>query len=153
MRDTFIWFEGINGPVQVKDYKDCIEVESFSNGGNQSVSSEPNKSRYAGTAIIGDFVINIDAGLSTPTLFQSLCNGHVFTNVELKLTYMVEKERKTYMTYKFENVILSGYSISGASGQKAMETLSLNFATINIDYADDDDKDGKGWNILTDSEL
>ena len=48
-----------------------------------------------------------------------------------------------YITYTLTNAILSNLSVSGGSGGKPVETLSLNFTKIKWELTAQDTKGGK----------
>lgn len=58
-------------------------------------------------------------------VFQLAClQGTLFSNVEFK--YYASNSSIPYLSYKFQNVYFSGYSVS-SGGERPIESLSVNY--------------------------
>jgi type VI secretion system secreted protein Hcp len=76
---------------------------------------------------------------TSPTFAQFCCNGQHIPEVTIELC-RASCDKAKYLEIRMENVLISGYSVS-SGGDRPMESISLNFAKMTIDYFDQDAKD------------
>ncbi len=154
--DIYMKIEGVPGESMDADHKGEIEVLSWSLGASQPASPRFGGSAASGRAAQGAPVtppqgpgaitVSKSYDPSSVKLMQACAQGKHFP----KATLSVRKAgggQQEYMTYELENVLISGYSLSGhgggsSGGDKPMESLSINYTKIT--YKTTDDKSGAG---------
>ena len=139
----FLKFEGINGTVTAAGHEKWIDVQSMQWGVGRGISSSPGttKDREASHPSVSEVVITKLLDETSPKFFTEACVGKGKV-VEIHLCKVGDK-LETYMEYKLTNVMISGYSVS-SGGDRPMESLSLNFTKIEMNYIPYDDKHAAG---------
>jgi len=110
--DAFLKIDGIQGESRDDKHKGWIEIESHSlNATGKTLN-----------------IVRPKTATSSPKLAAACAKGQHFKKAILH----VRKSGGdgTYMKYELENVLISSYSVSGASSSRPMESLSLNFTKI-----------------------
>jgi type VI secretion system Hcp family effector len=149
MADIYIKFGGdISGESTDKAHADWCELEGFSQSASQPVSaSSGTGGRTCAGVQVGDIVLTKMIDKASPDLFSAVCKGTHLDKVEVECILSAGDSRHVYLKYLLEDVIISGYSISGNPGQKAMENLSLNVGKITVSYTPIDQKGGAGAEV------
>lgn len=130
----------IKGESTDKEHKEWINVLSFGTG----MSSEP--AADGGPAVkFQQFKVEVPTERSSPKLMEAVCLGTVIPSVIIELTRESADGQETYYRYELKNVLISSYSVSGATADKPMEQLALNFEEIKVISVDRDGS--KGGNV------
>jgi type VI secretion system secreted protein Hcp len=147
----------IKGECTLEGYTDKIELMSYSHNVSMQVTNDiSNSERTSGKPFIGEFTVTKFVDVSTPTLNEYCCSGKAIATATVIVGRNAgESEGKImpFITYTLSNVILSNVSVSGGSGGKPVETLSLNFTKIKWELTaqkDDGAKEGTAattWDI------
>ena len=102
------------------------DVLSWSWGATQT-TSQVGGGIGAGKVNIGDFhVAKALDGLSS-TLFQAVATGSHVAEATIEV---LDERGRVIAQFKLKNVIVSSYQTGGSSGTTPIETVSLNFATV-----------------------
>jgi len=139
--DAFLKIQGIKGESVDSKHKDEIVVESFSWGvTNSGAGYAGSAGRATGKATPSDFTVMKKIDKSSPDLFAACASGkHTPTMV---LT--IRKAGGTpleYLKYKFHEVMVSSYQAGGsAGGDLPTESVSFNYAKVEIEYVAQDSK-------------
>ena len=90
----------------------------------------------AGKANFQDISITKVLDKSSPQLFLGTASGKQYATATLKAVADTNKDGKQdYYVIKLTNVLVSSFQQGGASGgDRPIESLSLNFAKIEIEY-------------------
>ncbi len=124
----------IKGDCVLEGYADKIELMSYSHNVAMQVTNDvSNTERTSGKPHIGEFTVTKFVDVSTPTLNEYCCAGKAITEVKVTVgRNAAESDGKVmpFIVYTMNNVVLSNVSVSGGSGGKPVETLSLNFTKI-----------------------
>lgn len=124
----------IKGDSVLEGFTDKIEVMSFSHNVAMQVTNDPsNKERTSGRPHVGEFTLTKFVDGSTPTLNEYCCAGKEIPSAIITCgRNSGEDGGKTmpFIVYTLSNVIISNVSVSGGSGGKPVETLSLNFTKV-----------------------
>lgn len=124
----------IKGECMLEGYKDKIEVMSFSHNVSMAVTNDiSNTERTSGKAYLGELSLTKFVDLSTPVLNSYCCMGKSIPEATLTIgrnSAQDDGKILPYLVYKLSHVILSNVSVSGGSGGKPVENLSLNFTKI-----------------------
>ncbi len=149
---VFVKFDGVDGEALDKDHSAWIEVESLSarmDLNPMSVAAGATQPRADITH--DDFILTKTADKASAKLAEAVCNGKVFPKVEIELTATYGGSRATYLKYELKNVMVTSYSVSGASnsGELAKETIALNFEEVKVTYTENDSSGASKGNIET----
>lgn len=142
--DAFLEIEGIPGESETKP--DAIDILSYSWGLTQTGSMSGGSGGGTGKVSMQDIHFVKKSDKSSPKLMERCCNGTHFPKAILTLRYQPDPSPEgtpadtQYMQYTLENVLVSSYSMGGASSSSSsgdplpVEQLSLNFTKITYDY-------------------
>ncbi|MGE8409252.1 MAG: Hcp family type VI secretion system effector [Pseudomonas sp.] len=149
--------DDIKGDSLLEGYKDKIEVMSYSHHVAMQVTNDvSNSERTSGKPHIGEFTLTKFIDSSTPTLNGYACAGKPITQAKITIGRNASEssgQLLPFIVYTLDNVILSHISVSGGTGGKPVETLSLNFSKIKWELTtqkDDGTKEGVAsgvWDI------
>jgi type VI secretion system secreted protein Hcp len=120
----YMKYDGIDGDVTAVGHENWIEILSFSWGvTNDGSGSQAN-----------DVSVQQTLNKASPKLLQAALSG---SPIEWALMDFVNPNTldpsTPYLQYKFEDVLISGYSIS-SGGDLPTESLSLNFTKITFSH-------------------
>ncbi len=143
----YIQYEGIKGNTTADGYKDHLTVNSVQFGVGRGISMEPGNlsNREAKRPTISEITITKVADTSSTALFKEAVTGSSGKKVVIKFVQTGSDKLVEYMTYTLEDCLVSGYSISADSEGDPMESISLSFAKVMVNY-NDFDKSNKSAN-------
>jgi type VI secretion system secreted protein Hcp len=120
--------DGIKGQVVATGYEDQISLESCQWGVARSVSSFTGTSREVSSPMLAEFVCSKVLDSSSQAIARNATFGDPLPSLEIAFVRDAGGgSLESYLTYTLENVLITNYSISGASGLDApMESFSLN---------------------------
>jgi type VI secretion system secreted protein Hcp len=127
----------IPGESKDKDYHDEIELESWSWGETQTGTQRMGGGGGAGKVAMQDFHCVMRVSKASPKLMLACAQGDHFDKVVLTCRKAGGKPQP-YLTWTFTDVLISSYQSSGTSNGDILPTdqISLNFGTIQVDYAE-----------------
>lgn len=136
--DVFLKIKGIPGESADSKHKGEIDVLSYSFGITQTGTMAYGGGGGAGKANFGDFSFMMRMNKATPKLMQAVANG---SHVEEAILYCRKAgdKQQEYMTYKFYDLLISSYQTS-ASSEEPTESVSFNFAKMEMEYKEQDAK-------------
>ncbi|WP_199153573.1 type VI secretion system tube protein TssD [Chromobacterium sp. ASV23] len=123
----------IKGECKLTGYADKIEVLSYSHNVALQVTNQQNSERTSGKAYLGEFSLTKFTDKSTPSLNSYCCQGKNIPEAKIivgRNAAKSDKEILPYIVYTLTNAIISNVSVSGGTGGKPVENLSLNFTKI-----------------------
>jgi type VI secretion system secreted protein Hcp len=140
--NMFIKFDSVEGECTDKNHKTWIEVLSWSHGFSQPAS--PLRASSGSTvekANHSDFNFTKAMDSSSDDLIGACWKGLQYDKVNVEC-FKSDGDNMPikYLEINMEDVIVSGYSISGGGGDLPMENLSLSYSKITYKY-DPKDKD------------
>jgi type VI secretion system secreted protein Hcp len=130
--DIFAKIGDIKGESQDDKHKDEIEVLSFSWGvTNTQVSSGGGAA--AGKATFQDLTIVHTLDKASPSLLKACATGtHIKDAI---ITHRkAGKGQQEYLIVKLNDVVITGVTHGGSSGQPILENVSLAFAKVDLQY-------------------
>ena len=131
MDAIFLKLDDIKGESQVDGFKDQIEIMSYSHNVAMQVTNDvSNTERTSGRAHVGEMSLTKFVDLSTPKLNEYCCSGKMIKEAVLTLCRNDDDKILPLIVYTLDNMIISHLSVSGGSGGKPVETMSLNFTKI-----------------------
>jgi type VI secretion system secreted protein Hcp len=134
----FMHFDGIDGNVTAKGYEKWIEVNSFQLGAGRGISTPTGgaDNREASAASVSEVTVSKAMDKASPKLFEAGLVGNAGKTVKIVVT-RTGKELKELCIYKFEDTLVSGYTVS-SGGDTPSESLSLNFVKFEYSYTGSD---------------
>jgi len=136
----FLEYEGIKGNVTAEGYKDHIAVQSLSFGVGRGISMEPGNlsNREATRPTVSEVTLTKEADNSATALFKEAVTGSAGKKVTIKFVQTGADNVVEFMDYVLEDCLVSGYQIAGSGDGDPIETISLSFSKIMVNYNDFD---------------
>jgi type VI secretion system secreted protein Hcp len=153
--DMFLELEGIKGETADKTFKskNAMDILAWSWGLSNSGTFHSGTGGGAGKANFQDISITKYIDLATPNLMLYCSNGKHITKGTLTIRKAGENPLE-YLKISLNNILVTSYSTGGSGGEDRLtENISLNFAEVKVEYAQQDAKGGKAgsndysWNI------
>lgn len=138
----YIEYEGIQGNVTADGYKEHIKVLSLHFGVGRGISMEPGNmaNREATRPTLSEITFTKLADNSTTSMFKESVTGATGKKVKIKFVQTGADKVIEFMDYELEECLVSGYSISADGESDPVETITLSFAKILVNYHDYDKK-------------
>jgi len=151
--DMFIRIDGLAGESLDKTHRGEIDVLAWRWGISNAGSAHTGGGAGSGKADVHDLSFTKWVDKSTPDLLLSACSGRHWN--EARLT--VRKSGETpleYLVITLREVLVTSVD-TGGSGKddRLVETVTLNFAAVAVDYVEQTAKGGAGakpsmhWNV------
>lgn len=148
----------IKGESTIKDYKDKIELLSYSHGISMAITGDQsNQKRTAGKPNHQDFTVTKFIDLASCKLVHYCNTGKAIADVKIFVLQNEQEKVNPIITYEMKNVVVSSISESGGGGGKPMETVTLNYSDISWVYkpqkasVDASGQDNATWSLSTNS--
>ncbi|WP_265669435.1 Hcp family type VI secretion system effector [Klebsiella grimontii] len=131
MDAIFLKLDDIEGESQAKGFEKQLEIMSYSHNVAMQITNDvSNTERTSGRAHVGEMSLTKFVDLATPKLNEYCCSGKPITEAVLTLCRNDNGKMLPFIVYTMMNVVISHLSVSGGSGGKPVETMSLNFTKI-----------------------
>ena len=135
---------GLEGTSQIEGYVKKVELLSYSHGVAMQVTGDvSNTERTSGKPIHQDFHISKYVDKTTPLLNQHCCEGKAFPTVTITIGRNDAGKVIPLIVYTMTNVVVSSVSVGGGGGDKPIESVSLNYASIKWDFSTQKEEGGK----------
>lgn len=136
----YVEYDGIKGNVTADGYKDHIAVLAVQFGVGRGISMEAGNmsNREATRPSISEVTLSKTADNSVTAIFKEAVTGSAGKKVKIKFVRTGADKVQEYMDYELENCLVSGYSISADAEGEPMETITLSFSKVMINYNDHD---------------
>jgi type VI secretion system secreted protein Hcp len=143
----YVEYDGIKGNVTADGFKDHMNILSFQFGVGRGISMEPGKlaNRESTRPSLSEITITKQTDATSTSLFKESVTGAAGKKVKIKFIRTGGDKLFEYMTYELEEVMVSGYSVSGDSEGEPVESISLSYAKLTVSYHNAD-KTNKGAN-------
>jgi type VI secretion system secreted protein Hcp len=146
--DAFIKIDGVPGECTDHKHKDWIEILNYGFGASQPASATASSAGGAssGRVNIQDFSFTHYLDKASPKLFEAVCTGKHFPSVVVELC-RAGGDKLKYMEYKLSNVMIGSVGRGGDSkgdDDVPIESVSLNFGKIEMNYTQQKREDGSG---------
>lgn len=153
----YIDYEGIKGNVTAEGYQDHIKILSIHFGVGRGISMEPGNmsNREATRPTLSEITITKFADNSTTSLFKESVTGAQGKRVKLKFIQTGSDKVVEYMDYELQDCMVSGYSMSSDGESDPIETITLSYSQLMVNYHDYDKKNSArspqrvGYNLET----
>jgi type VI secretion system secreted protein Hcp len=131
--DIFAKIGDIKGESLDAKHKDEIEILSFSWGVTNSGSAATGSGAGSGKATFQDLVVVHNIDKASPDLMRACATGTHLK--EATITHRkAGKGQQEFLVVKMNDVIITGVTHGGATGQPYSETVSLAFAKVDLEY-------------------
>lgn len=151
--DMFIKIGKLGGEAKDHKHKGEIDVLAWSWGMSQSGSAHVGGGHGAGKVNVNDLSFTKYLDASSTELMKACCAGTHIDEALLTVRKAGDKPLE-YLKIKMTDIIISSVSTGGSGGEDRLtENVTLNFAKVNVDYAEQDAKGGiakpfkMGWDI------
>jgi type VI secretion system secreted protein Hcp len=133
--DYFLKIDGIPGESLDAKHKDEIQVLSFSFGESQAGTMAFGGGGGAGKVQMQDFQFMMNVNKASPTLFLACADGRHIKQAVLSAR-KAGKDQQDYMKVTLGDLMVSSFNTNGAGNANALplDSISLNFATVEIEY-------------------
>jgi type VI secretion system secreted protein Hcp len=146
----------IKGESTLTDYKDMIEILSFSHGVAQQITGDQsNQKRTSGKPNHQDFTITKFLDLATASLVDYCNQAKPLATVVLTIGQNENGTVNPFMKYTLTNALISSVSVGGGGGGKPQETVTFNYTAIKWEYklqaaaVSDSGNNSASWNLAT----
>jgi type VI secretion system secreted protein Hcp len=133
--DIFLKFGDVKGEATQKNYKDQIEVVSWSFGLSRAVAGAAAGGARAGKVCASDISIMKPFDKSSPAFITDIATGKNVATAKLSFTTSGgEAGPQEYLTIELTNVLVSSYQVSGSNDERPMDSVSLHFQSGKVSY-------------------
>ncbi|PYX87855.1 MAG: type VI secretion system tube protein Hcp [Acidobacteria bacterium] len=134
--DCFLKLDPIKGDSQDQNHKNEIDVLSFSLGFTQTGTGAYSTGSGGGKVSASDFSFVHRVDSAHPLLMQNCCTGEHIDKAVLTLRKAGGPSALEYLVYTFEDVMVSSVQPGGSSAgdDVPLESVSLNYAKVSVDY-------------------
>ena len=161
MADSFLKIGDVKGECKDFEFKEWIEVLSWSWGASQLGTAGHGTGMGASKVNLQDFHFTMHFCGASPELFLSCASGHHYPDATLVMRKPTGKEggQAKFLEFKFKDVMVSSYQTGGAGEGLPVESLSLNFTSVTQEYFTQDEKGatksaGKsGWDVKVNKKM
>jgi len=142
----YLEYEGIKGNVTADGYKNHIAVESVQFGVGRGISMEAGNlsNRESTRPSLSEITLTKAADNSVTAIFKEAVTGSSGKKVVIKFVRTGADKVQEYMDYTLENCLVSSYSMSASAEGEPMESISLSYSKIMINYSDFDKTNKSG---------
>ena len=142
--DYFLKVDGIPGESADKAHKNEIDLLSWSWGESNGGTHAAGGGGGAGRVSMQDFSFQMNINKASPKLFLSCANGKHIKEALLTCRKAGEKALE-YLKIKFTDMLISSYQTGGGgSGVVPIDSITFNFAKIEVTYTPQDNKGAGG---------
>ena len=143
--DMFLKMTDVKGESKDDKHKDEMDVLAWSWGLSQPGSGHHGGGGGTGKVAVSDLSFTKFTDKATPDLMLACCNGKHFGEAKLTVRKAGENPLE-YLIITMNDVIITSLSTGGSNGgsDKLTEQVSLNFAKVKVEYAEQTAKGGAG---------
>ncbi|HVF91054.1 MAG TPA: type VI secretion system tube protein Hcp [Blastocatellia bacterium] len=146
--DYFLKIKGIEGESQDNKHPKEIQLESWSFGETQTGSFSYGGGGGAGKVQMQDFHFVMKSNKASPKLFQACATGEHIGEAILTAR-KAGTDQQDFVKWTFSDLLISSYQTGGQSHSDdiPMDSISFNFAKVEIEYKEQDAKGQLGGPI------
>jgi type VI secretion system secreted protein Hcp len=131
MISYFLKIDGIPGESQDDRHRDEIEVVSWSWGEAQTIVTSGGGGSAAARVSMRDLQFAARASKASPHLMLACASGKRFPTAVLSCRKTGQQD---FLVIRLSNVLVSSFETSGQEQSPPVDSASLNFAKIEIEY-------------------
>jgi|SRR5215213_487295 len=146
--DYFLKIKGIEGESQDNKHPKEIQLESWSFGETQTGSFSYGGGGGAGKVQMQDFHFVMKSNKASPKLFQACATGEHIGEAILTAR-KAGTDQQDFVKWTFSDLLISSYQTGGQSHSDdiPMDSISFNFAKVEVEYKEQDAKGQLGGPI------
>ena len=138
----------VKGESNMTDYKDKMELLSFSHGVAMQITGDiSNSERTSGKPNHQDMTVTKYLDAASPVLNQSCCEGKPFPQVDIIIRRNDSGKVIELVRYTMKNCLISSISVGGGGGDKPVETVTLNYNQLTWNYTAQKPEVGSEGNV------
>ena len=132
----------IKGNVTAEGFEEQLELLSCQWGAGRALTMETGRmsNREATRPSISEVTVSKYLDKSSPLLFEQACIGKEGKDVIVRVVQTGGDTIEAYVEYTLTNCLLASYSVSCSGDGEPLESLSLSFDSIELNYIDQDQK-------------
>jgi type VI secretion system Hcp family effector len=130
--DIFLKFDGIKGESSDLKHKDSIEILAYSWGVSQTGAAKGNGTG-TGKVNVQDLSFTTRISKASPLLSLRAATGEHIKSAQL-LVRKQGNEQKEFLSFDMQDTLISSYNVKGLDNTQPSESISLNFAKIEVKY-------------------
>jgi type VI secretion system secreted protein Hcp len=134
--DFFLKIDGIPGESHDSKHKDEIDVLSWNWGANNTGTMAGGGGGGAGKVSMHDFHFTMKMNKATPKLMLACATGEHIKKAVM-IARKAGKEQQEYMKIVLSDFLVANYQ-TGGSSEEPIESISINFAKIEMEYKPQD---------------
>lgn len=148
--DIFLKLGDVQGESVANGHADEMELLSWSWGCSQTGSTHTATGGGTGSCNVQDLILSKYVDKSSPTMVQACCAGTHFPEATLTMRKAGGTSPVEYLKLKLSEVLVASHQFGmSGTGDRAMETITLNFAEYNMEYQPQDSNGGKKGGAVT----
>lgn len=127
---------GLDGSSAIKDFKDQIDIDSWSWAGSHAGSMHSEGGGSRGGSSWGDMTFSKPFDASSTKLMLAMCQGKHIPDAVLSVTKSDSAKRSVYIKITMKKVFVTSYQVSssGGEGGSDYDSFSLNFEEFKAEY-------------------
>ncbi len=143
--DFYLKIKGIDGESKADGHKGEIDLLSWSWGETQTGTGDAGGGHTGGRVVMQDFHFVMSNCKASPKLMLACATGEHIGDAVLTCR-KAGGTQQAFLKIKFTDLIVSSYQTGGSGGQSALPTdqISLNFAKIEVEYLEQNEKGAVG---------
>ena len=144
--DVFLKIDEVPGESQDSQHKGEIDVLAWSWGVSNSGTFHLGGGAGAGKANFQDLTITKYVDKASPSFMNSCASGAHYSKATMVGRKSAGTEKLEYFTIVMDKIFVSSYHTGGSGGgdDRITETVTLNFAEVEVKYIEQTEKGGKG---------
>jgi len=142
----FLLLTGIKGESTDAKHTSWIRCDSASMPVYRSIpTGAVDQQRTKGETTLGDCSISRQLDMSSPNIMLACAQGTFYTAVNLDFTTTISGNSENYLTFIFNNAVITSYSVSGNDTGMPLpsESMSINFTGVAMTYMTINNDTGK----------
>ena len=142
----FLLLTGIKGESTDAKHTSWIRCDSASMPVFRSIpNGAVDQQRTKGETTLGDCSISRQLDMSSPKIMLACAQGTFYTAVNLDFTTTIGGNAENYLTFVFNNAVITSYSVSGNDSGMPLpsESMSINFTGVAMTYMTINNDTGK----------
>lgn len=139
---VYIEYEGIPGNVTAEGFAGNISVHSIQFGVGRGITMEAGHmaNREATRPSLSEITFTKNADIASTPLFKESVTGSSGKLVKIKFVQTGADNVVQFMDYELHDCLVSGYSLSAGGESDPVESITLSYAKILVNYHDFDKK-------------
>jgi type VI secretion system secreted protein Hcp len=142
--DYFLKIDGISGESTDAKHKGEIDVLSWSWGETHPTPPSRGGAGSAGKVEMGDLHVSANLTKASPQLLLACASGKHLKSAVLTGRRGGGKTQDEFLTFSLTDVLVSSFQTGGTTTDAPLDSISLNFAKIEVTYKEQSAKGGPG---------